>query len=67
MECTYSTVRTAIKVFRQTQALSNYPKTLSSPGFYGVYTPFSDSYLLQRPIRFAQAGHGDLGGESALQ
>src|SRR5208337_75868 len=26
--------------------LSNYPKTLSSPGFYGGYTPFSDSYLL---------------------
>jgi len=25
--------------------LSNYPKTLSSPGFYGGYTPFSDSYL----------------------
>src|SRR5271166_2606270 len=25
-------------------ALSNYPKTLSSPGFYGGYTPFSDSY-----------------------
>ena len=24
--------------------LSNYPKTLSSPGFYGGYTPFSDSY-----------------------
>ncbi len=24
--------------------LSNYPKTLSSPGFYGSYTPFSDSY-----------------------
>ena len=22
----------------------NYPKTLSSPGFYGGYTPFSDSY-----------------------
>ena len=29
------------------RALSNYPKTLSSPGFYGVYTPFSDSYLVQ--------------------
>ena len=28
-----------------TIALSNYPKTLSSPGFYGGYTPFSDSYL----------------------
>ena len=25
--------------------VSNYPKTLSSPGFYGGYTPFSDSYL----------------------
>ena len=25
--------------------LSNYPKTLSSAGFYGGYTPFSDSYL----------------------
>jgi hypothetical protein len=25
--------------------LSNYPRTLSSPGFYGGYTPFSDSYL----------------------
>jgi len=25
--------------------LGNYPKTLSSPGFYGGYTPFSDSYL----------------------
>ncbi len=25
--------------------LSNYPKTLSSPGFYGGYTPFSDNYL----------------------
>ena len=24
---------------------SNYPKTLSSPAFYGGYTPFSDSYL----------------------
>ena len=24
--------------------ISNYPKTLSSPGFYGGYTPFSDSY-----------------------
>ena len=24
--------------------VSNYPKTLSSPGFYGGYTPFSDSY-----------------------
>ena len=24
-------------------ALGNYPKTLSSPGFYGGYTPFSDS------------------------
>ena len=24
--------------------LRNYPKTLSSPGFYGGYTPFSDSY-----------------------
>ena len=24
--------------------LSSYPKTLSSPGFYGGYTPFSDSY-----------------------
>jgi hypothetical protein len=24
--------------------LINYPKTLSSPGFYGGYTPFSDSY-----------------------
>ena len=24
--------------------VSNYPKTLSSPGFYGCYTPFSDSY-----------------------
>ena len=27
------------------QNTSNYPKTLSSPGFYGGYTPFSDSYL----------------------
>jgi len=27
------------------RGLSNYPKTLSSPGFYGGYTPFSDSYL----------------------
>ena len=27
--------------------LSNYPKTLSSPGFYAGYTPFSDSYLRQ--------------------
>ncbi len=27
-----------------TALLSNYPKTLSSPGFYGGYTPFSDSY-----------------------
>ena len=26
------------------ESLSNYPKTLSSPGFYGGYTPFSDSY-----------------------
>ena len=26
------------------QMLSNYPKTLSSPGFYGGYTRFSDSY-----------------------
>ena len=26
--------------------LSNYPKTLSSPGLYGGYTPFSDSYLV---------------------
>ena len=25
--------------------LGNYPKTLSSSGFYGGYTPFSDSYL----------------------
>jgi len=25
--------------------LGSYPKTLSSPGFYGGYTPFSDSYL----------------------
>src|SRR5208337_2416938 len=25
--------------------LSNYPKTFSSPGFYGGYTSFSDSYL----------------------
>jgi hypothetical protein len=24
--------------------VSNYPKTLSSTGFYGGYTPFSDSY-----------------------
>jgi putative DNA methylase len=28
--------------------LSNYPKMLSSPGFYGGYTPFSDSYLSTR-------------------
>ena len=27
--------------------LRNYPKTLSSPGFYGGYTPFSDSYFGQ--------------------
>ena len=27
------------------QSVSNYPKTLSSAGFYGGYTPFSDSYL----------------------
>ena len=27
---------------------SHYPKTLSSPGFYGGYTPFSDSYLVSR-------------------
>ncbi len=27
---------------------SNYPKTLSSPEFYGGYTPFSDSYLGER-------------------
>ena len=26
----------------------NYPKTLSSPAFYGGYTPFSDSYLRRR-------------------
>ena len=26
------------------RSVSNYPKTLSSPGFYGGYTPFSDSY-----------------------
>jgi len=30
----------------KTIRLSNYPKTLSSPGFYGGYTPFSDSYLV---------------------
>ena len=24
-------------------------------------------HLLQRPIRFSEAGHGDLGGKSALQ
>ena len=30
--------------------LSNYPKTLSSPGFYGGYTPFSDSYLARRAL-----------------
>ena len=29
--------------------LSNYPKTLSSLGFYGGYTPFSDSYLWAPP------------------
>ena len=29
---------------RTNRGLSNYPKTLSSPGFYGGYTPFSDSY-----------------------
>jgi hypothetical protein len=34
--------------------LSNYPKTLSSPGFYGGYTPFSDSYLEINPLRVAQ-------------
>ena len=27
--------------------LSNYPKTLSSAGFYGGYTSFSDSYLIR--------------------
>ena len=27
------------------RSFSNYPKTISSPGFYGGYTPFSDSYL----------------------
>ena len=33
--------------------LSNYPKTLSSPGFYGGYTPFSDSYLVPLSPRIA--------------
>ena len=32
------------------QNSSNYPKTLSSPGFYEGYTPFSDSYLDRDPL-----------------
>ena len=42
--------------------LSNYPKTLSSPGFYGGYTPFSDSYLAEgmrgmlEVVKFAGVG-----------
>ncbi len=37
--------------------LSNYPKTLSSPGFYGGYTPFSDSYLALVFVRLLREGH----------
>ena len=43
--------------------LSNYPKTLSSPGFYGGYTPFSDSYLAEalrgmlEVVKFAGNGY----------
>jgi hypothetical protein len=44
-----TTTPTAKTCSRPTAArLSNYPKTLSSPGFYGGYTPFSDSYLVHR-------------------
>ena len=35
---------TVIRLLKDGFPLSNYPKTLSSPGFYGCYTPFSDSY-----------------------
>ena len=38
--------RDRLRQVRQVR-LSNYPKTLSSPGFYGGYTPFSDSYLIE--------------------